>query len=303
MLLFGYPFWAMQRAHCWMMSLHMFALSRKQERKPHKDTKEIAALILDLVLAAVPLAVDMPILARWGVWLLCWVGFIVILSLWAYRVSTALRGLTSLILIVLFAVVVRPLAVDQWRQEQAARQDGDLQATQLSPGAKGAGGVQPLLQVGDTPNIFVVTPNWGDHPPIQWFYDAGLRMEWGSDGRPQFSTSVRDQFGHLVVEIEKNHWTIYPNYCADKNYTRSALEVKDSAGHVVLQVRVFLDRIQVLGEWWNTSGSGRRMWEDSSGKGYISVLSRENQHDEGLITPIFAYPSKYHWKEFTTKQR
>jgi hypothetical protein len=131
------------------------------------------------------------------------------------------------------------------------------------------------------------------------FPDAGIRIEWGYHG-PLFTTTVRDRNGNLVVEVTRNHWHVYPFYSADKNYNRNALEVQDSAGHVVLQVQVLSDAIKLQGEWWDTQHNGIRFLAPdvrSRDKGaVIEHLGPLDQKPNALIRPMFMYPSKDYWR-------
>jgi len=137
-----------------------------------------------------------------------------------------------------------------------------------------------------------------------FFQDSGVKIELGNKGEALLTTPIRDRNGNLVAEITRNHWRIYPLYSSDKNYTDDALEVKDSAGHVVLQVKILpkTKTIQLQGEWWNTQGSGIRLLRPAvvqPGTGSETVyMNRQNQHLEALIKSMFQYPSKEHWREF-----
>jgi hypothetical protein len=89
-------------------------------------------------------------------------------------------------------------------------------------------------------------------------------------------------------------------YSIDKNFTDKALEIKDSAGHVVLQTELVLpNTIRLQGEWWNTEGQGVRMIKSPDPKygGFVMRMNRENQHGDTLIEPMFEYPSKNHLGE------
>jgi hypothetical protein len=135
-----------------------------------------------------------------------------------------------------------------------------------------------------------------------FFPDAGVRIEWGVKGWPLISTTVRDHNGNLVAEVTRNHWLVHPAYSAEKNYTKDALEVQDTAGHVVLQVRILPGKISLLGEWWDVQGNGIRFTRPAiiapNNGSRVLRLNRQTQHLDELIQPIFEYPSKDHWGEF-----
>lgn len=149
--------------------------------------------------------------------------------------------------------------------------------------------------------MFFMTPD-GTPDIMPFFKDSGVRIEWGYKGWPLLTSPVRDRNGNLLAEITRNHWRVYPQYCADKNYSKEALEIKDSAGHVVLQVKIHSDRIELQGEWWNTQGNGIRLVAPQPGAppsdgAEIAYLGRQQQHLESLIHPMFEYPGKDHWQE------
>jgi hypothetical protein len=97
-----------------------------------------------------------------------------------------------------------PLAHSQRREEKAAALDGDL----IGAGPAINDGKQhgfPLLQVGGT--VYVMTPD-GVADIFPFFPDAGVRIEWGSRGRPLFSTVIKDRNGTRIAEITRNHWRV-----------------------------------------------------------------------------------------------
>jgi hypothetical protein len=67
------------------------------------------------------------------------------------------------------------------------------------------------------------------------------------NGKAKISTRITDESGNLIAEIIRNEWKVAPTRAWDRNYSGDALEVKDSRGYVVLQVRVLADRIQIQG--------------------------------------------------------
>jgi hypothetical protein len=210
--------------------------------------------------------------------------------------KTSMRVIQAATIIVGIAVEIAVL-YPFWCQEQAAALEGDLLGAgpDLLPN-----GATPFLQVGDSKSMMIMLPQKEVQPYFKPYPDAELLFESGSKG-PLVSTTVRDRFGNLVVEIKQNHWRIYPPYCSDKNYTKYALEVKDSSGHVLLQLKLVggPPRVQVQGEWWSNEGKGLRVVKAKDGlRGLVIPLVPENQHNDDLIQEIFRYPSKDHWREF-----
>ena len=180
-----------------------------------------------------------------------------------------------------------------WRSEQISATEGDLAPDNPSPT------FLRTMEIGDSGTWIY----WISGPPEQMrpAYDTGFRIE-GSTIGLQVSTQVRDWNGHLLVEMTKNHWKIYPEFCSDKNYTKDSLEVLDKAGHVVFQLRILRDEIRLQGEWYDDLGRGVQIINssDPKTKGALFVVEdhKKGQASTQLIRPLFQYPSKDHWGEF-----
>jgi hypothetical protein len=120
------------------------------------------------------------------------------------------------------------------------------------------------------------------------------------------STIIRDRSDHEVVEVDKNHWEVKAAYSADHNYNDDSLEVKDAGGHVVLQVHILPDRIQLRGIWHDAFGHGAQITECPDplhGTGRLVGCVQEfgsNWPEEDKMAPVvptFKYPSREHWAE------
>jgi hypothetical protein len=207
----------------------------------------------------------------------------------------ALQAAAIVLGLAIGGIVFYPL----WKAEQAAKFEGDL----LGAGMVFVDDVKrgfPMVQIGKG-TIFFMGPD-GVSDIFPFFKDSGVKIETGKMG-PLLTTTIRDRNGNLVGEVKQNHWKVYPQYCADKNYSKDALEVQDSAGHVVLQVRILPMTIQIQGEWWDTQGIGVRMLEreDPSTGSEVVRMNRQNQRSDALIKPMFLYPSKEHWSELAKR--
>lgn len=284
---------------------------RKQNRdrrleealRPRPRTKEIVLLILDIIVAAAPAVVGMQVIWRWTIWFLCFVAFVFLIQYVIPPVSAIplkRRFVATVFLPIAFAAGFWSTAFDQWREEKAAALQGDLRgASQVFTDGKQR--VAPWVQIADTESIFVMLPpKPGEQPQpyFQPFPDAEFRVEYGKKG-PMVTTAIRDSEGHIVANIIKNHWTVYPPFCQDKNYTEDALEILDSSWHVVFQLKIFPDRVQVQAEWWDNQGNGLRITKSPDPRrGLVAPLGPRIKRNESLIKPIFQYPSKYHWREF-----
>jgi hypothetical protein len=278
------------------------ALALVQAHSRNKAKEVVAGFVLDFIAAAIPAVLPVPAKWRWGIWFLSFAAFLCLLQIQIpalRRIQLKWRIVATFVLVCIFVGSFWPTAYAQWREEQAAALEGDL----IGAGAAINDGKPhgfPLLQMGES--VIVMTPV-GVADIMPFFPDAGIRIEWGLKSLPLLTTTVRDYNGNLVAEVVRNHWRVYPTYCADKNYTEDALEVKDTAGHVVLQVRILKDRVLLLGEWWDNQGNGVRLMRPlvttpTKGSGIVR-MNRQNQFLNELVQPIFKYPSKDHWGEMT----
>jgi len=121
------------------------------------------------------------------------------------------------------------------------------------------------------------------------------------DGKAKIFTRIKDESGNLIAEIIRNEWKVSPAKSWDRNYSADALEVKDSGGNVVLQVRVLHDRIQLQGAWWWNMGPPNGimrfwMWNNPSEGVQITVRQKTDPHPP-TIPPMFRYPSELHLGE------
>lgn len=208
--------------------------------------------------------------------------------------------LKSLSMVVVILVIYLPSLYFMWPvycSQHAALMEGELKGADagIAPNSP-----YPWVQVGTSKSIFIMTPDGIGKPYFAPFSDAKFWVEMGNQG-PLVSTTVRNRFGEVVVEVSRNHWVVYPSYSLDKNSTSTALEVKDSGGHVVLQLKLTWEHrfpvIQVQGEWWNDEQKGIRILTSNGVNGEVIPLVLKNQHNDELIGEIFEYPSKYHWKQ------
>lgn len=189
----------------------------------------------------------------------------------------------------------------RWCVEKASATEGDLAAPHsLLQGTRYS---LPIFEIGDSGTWFVFVPGSRDFPYFQFLYDSGLRIESAKNG-PELTTPVRDRFGHIIAQITKNHWSVSPDKSVswDHNYTSNAFEVKDGRGHVVIQIKVLPDKVQIQGEW-REFGRGLRMiksWDKEHPGAMFNFWanSQQEQQAESPIPPMFKYPSREHWAEF-----
>jgi hypothetical protein len=162
----------------------------------------------------------------------------------------------------------------------------------------------PVVEFGDSG---LVMRWWDNSTPLHLLKDAGLVLETGNDGI-EISTIIRDRFGRRVMTISKNRWMVEAHNSIDKNFTDDALEVLDEGGHVVFQVRMLPDRIQLRGEWHDEFGNGRQITEcrvqKERSSGCIQIFGPKFPEEANKINfePIFEYPSAEHLGEFRKKK-
>ena len=161
--------------------------------------------------------------------------------------------------------------------------------------ADGSGAI-PKLQIGDSSVFLVGKDNQIGALLFPALSESQFKVE-AIEGAMKVSARVTDESGTLIAELIQNDWKVAPPPGSwDRNYTDDTLEVKDAQGEIVLQVRVFVDRIQIQGAWWVNMGPPNgwvRMfiWRDPSKSGAQIVFSPKNAKSPPPSIPaIFEYP-------------
>jgi hypothetical protein len=121
------------------------------------------------------------------------------------------------------------------------------------------------------------------------------------DGKIKVSTQIHDLNDNLLVELDRNEWKVGPS-AFDRNFTDDTLEVRDSSGAVVLQVKVLPGIIQLQGMWWINRGPPNgivRFFIRGNPKngGQIIIVPKFNKDPLPVIDPMFNYPSDRHMGE------
>jgi hypothetical protein len=122
------------------------------------------------------------------------------------------------------------------------------------------------------------------------------------------STKITDEYDNIIAEIRHNEWKSAPTQSGlswDKNYSNNALEVQDSKGHIVLQVKIFMNLVQIQGAWWiNFKGQRVQMVLRETPKDdehYRQFRAQMLMHSPSQpwpeIQPMFVYPSDFHLHE------
>lgn len=253
---------------------------------------DVICIIIPLIIPSMPIAGKA--IAGFIAWSLFWHLLVTeFKSCEAWSLEAKL-GWYVIITIYLVVFLTTPL-LKLWRAERAGDTEGDLVPygnpvghTSLPPPIQFGEGGQPIAIAG----------------MLKLYYDTGLLVSWGKDW-PEITTTVRDKQGNEVAKIERNHWSTTKS-CLDKNYTRDSLEVKDLRDHVVLQVKIFPDKVQLQGIWYSDTEGIEAIESPVPAKpGSVLYLmpkdSKGNYPNEYLIAPLFKYPSKDHWAELASK--
>jgi len=178
------------------------------------------------------------------------------------------------------------------------RNFGRLESEVLLSGPRKS--VYRRMEIGDSGSIFQVGGPQGT-ALFTFFENSQLIIE-VVEGSLKVSTTLRDQMGDLVVELQRNEWKVAPPPKTwDRNYTETALEVINPQGRVALQVRLLPDRLQLQGEWWHDQIQGVRIVKsDVPNKpgGLIQIFGTGFRPENGTeIKRLFVYPSEFHLGE------
>jgi hypothetical protein len=224
------------------------------ESRKARTTEVVVGLALDLIVAAVPAVTTVSVFWRWLIWLFCFVAFLCLIQILippVWKLGWKIRTIGTIATVSIFAGSLFSTAYAQWREEKAAVLEGDLVCPSCEPGPR-------MIQFTDSNDDGgIVYGGPAGTQAMELTYDAGIQVDEGAHGL-ELTTEIRDKDANLVVKVKKNHWSVYPPFCLDKNYTRNTLEVLDHRGHVVLYTRLLKDRVQILGEWRDKHGHGRR---------------------------------------------
>ncbi|HEY2546680.1 MAG TPA: hypothetical protein VGI46_11490 [Candidatus Acidoferrum sp.] len=274
----------------------------------HSRKKEIVLFILDVVFFTAALVPSMPVLVRWFLWFSCWTITAALAQiLFDAPKKIRWRVLVTIAAALLFVACFQSLACLQRREEKAAALKGELCSFRSFWGACYTPPI-PIIEIGGDSGSKLVYVGSEDSVDFGKFArNAGLRIERGNHGM-EISTPVLDRSGKRIANIDRNHWTVVAQpEIWDKNYTDNALEIKDSRGEVVLQLRFLPDRLQIAAEWRDQFGRGQE-WAKCSAPGKppsACVIpwgnARTELQNEQPIEPIFKYPSSEHLGELVKK--
>jgi len=237
------------------------------------------------LLMTIPLAVGNPLVAnaaqQWKLWLRTLAVAIVFLTFWA------------------IAIWISPSQTPP----QALRKQADTDNIDAN---KSAGIIEPdgvvlfavndislhpTVEIGDSGTKFVFAGKEGS-PLFVFSEESNLTIE-RVNGRVVVSTAIRNRSGQLIAELIRNEWKIRPSLLWDRNFNSNALEVRDEAGNVVLQVESLPDRIRLQAVWSSQSGSFAFV-KKTKGGGAFLIGPNYDPLTCLKINPIFVYPSDLH---------
>jgi hypothetical protein len=103
------------------------------------------------------------------------------------------------------------------------------------------------------------------------------------DGEAQLSVVIRDKDGIVLAAIRDNDWFVAPSRALDRNFNQNSLEVINSKGDVVFQVRVQGEEVHIAGSFYPKEGG--------PAPAYIGPWLHQL---EGKGGSLFKYPSGEH---------
>lgn len=196
--------------------------------------------------------------------------------------------------IAIFAVaftVLWPHIHNQWKQEKSSATTGGLIAEN---DGKDHSRDPLVIRIGDSgTTIHYVGPISGEAftSPSGVTYHQGISLE-RVEGKLLVSATILDRDNNIIATIDKNHWRVAKGPSIwDKNYSDDTLEIQDSRGRVIFQIRLKPAEIELQWEWANDSATGVT--------GGMSVVGKYSK--EKGITPRFLYPSDEHWSELSAQ--
>jgi hypothetical protein len=152
--------------------------------------------------------------------------------------------------------------------------------------------------IAQSPVISIGPARFTLKPPNKVLYQdrgkplIGIKIQ---DNKLLLSAVVRDSQGDIISEIIDNEWSLNKDNHFDRNYSDSAIEIRDRAGRVVLQAVHLGDIINLTGILRCSDGSGWVLKSSDKQSSMSHFSAGENPREE--IIPICNYPSDRHLGE------
>jgi hypothetical protein len=269
-----------------------------------------AAIGIGAFILYVATGLNMPWWATALVWFTLWIllAYLVLRSPW----TIARRWVTKLSLCVVVAFIVASVGErgvhDEYREVYPIPTPNNVGTLVVPKNAR----LNRSIEFGDS-GVILSLMNGRGESSIARHLDAvfrGMSLRIESEGSAlKVSAQIRGESSRdLIAGIEDNEWKVKP-FNWDRNYTEDALEVKDSRGRVVLQIRLLPDRVRIQAESWNDDGTGVRICEarDTISKhavvGAIVFLRRGHDYNNLPIQPIFRYPSDLNFGQLLPERK
>lgn len=249
----------------------------------------------------------MPIIYRCIGWFVAWfcLFFIGLFSIYIeLRITKVGYWLSFVYLTLIFSSIASSPVRTSYREEQSELLEGDIYTVGQPCGDR------ITFETGRTGKLIII--KGGPERMIDFGPDMFLELHC-VDKKIYVSTTVSDRTGQIVAQMIDNHWILPPKPSFwDKNYNKNALEVEDKSGHVVFQVVLLPDRVQIQGEWHDSFGHAVLLEECRGPYNEVAacITSMPNQNAENdyksrsktVIRPLYKYPSKEHWGELDDRQ-
>lgn len=260
---------------------------------------------------------NMPWWATSIVWCVLWIMllYLIFLSPWTFNFALPIKIVFSLLAAILTVSLSQNAIREQFREAYPTPAPTPTPTPLPTPANIGVLAVPSeashhlnrSIEFGDSGAVFWLMNNEDEEGKTQMahFLDMifkGMALRIKSSGSAlKVSADIRDDGGHIIAQITDNEWKSKPENW-DRNYTDDALEVKNAFGHVVLQIKVLPDRIQLQAEGWDEEGNnGIRVTKarDQAGtiNGALVILDHGHRCPELSIKQIFEYPSEVHFHQ------
>lgn len=121
------------------------------------------------------------------------------------------------------------------------------------------------------------------------------------NGHLKFSTTIYGKDRDIVAEISDNEWKINRDSVFDRNYSRSALEVRNTRGDIVLQVHLEGNRLYFQGVLYFAERDLSILIARGEKDGVPCCLievQKPGEQFEHSVKPLFRYPSGLYLGEY-----
>lgn len=154
--------------------------------------------------------------------------------------------------------------------------------------------IYPVVKVGNA--SFIYSGKTGN--PLFVFGEDPLKV-WIEDGQLKISTTIRDETGKIVANIEANEWQVSQNrdLVYDRNFDKKAIEVIDAKGNVILQAQFDGEAVQIAGifsrgDGWRVAvGPAEAVGITEGGGVFVNIPPNGTPP---AFKPLFKYPSDEH---------